>query len=125
VYVSTAEGAVVKIGRDNGIELWRQDALSRRRLSAPAVLGPLVAVADMQGYVHFLDRSSGALAARVHPLSDRVSARPVVAGDLLVMMDAEGRIAALRIRATGEEASGAVIRGGGDGGGRGDRKSTR
>src|SRR5690606_33700572 len=98
------------------IETWRQEALSRRRLSPPALLGPLVAVADLDGYVHFLDQGSGALAARLRPLKARVNTPPVVSGDLLAMMDAEGNIAALRIRAIGEEASGAVIRGGGDGG---------
>lgn len=113
VYVSTADGAVVKIGRTSGIETWRQEALSRRRLSPPALLGPLVAVADLQGYVHFLDKDTGALAARIRPLKARVTAQPVVSGDTLVMMDVEGNIAALRIKATGDAASGAIIRGGG------------
>lgn len=115
VYVSTAEGSVVKIGRRTGIELWRQDALARRRLSPPAVLGPLVAVADLQGYVHFLDRETGAFAARIKPFTSRVSGQPLVLDDLLVMMDAEGRVAAMRIEALGEEASGAIMRGGGGG----------
>src|SRR5690606_31347950 len=127
VYVSTAEGAVVRLNRANGVEIWRQEALSRRRLSAPAVLGPLVAVADLAGYVHFLDRSNGALAARVHPLSARVITPPVVSGDILVMMDVEGNIAALRIAAVGEEARGNIVRGksGGGGGGSGSTPSNR
>lgn len=119
VYVSTAGGEVVKIDRRSGIELWKQGALARRRLSPPALLGPLVAVADLQGYVHFFDRETGEPAARVKPLQTRVSATPVVSGDKMIVMDAEGRIAALRIRATGEEASGAVVRGGSTGGGGG------
>jgi len=120
VYVSTADGAVVKLDRlQNGVESWRQEALARRRLSPPAVLGPLVAVADLQGYVHFLDKSTGALAARLHPLGNRVSEPPVVVGDVMVMMDADGKIAALRIKAIGEEASGARVRGSGGGSGGG------
>jgi len=125
VYVSTAGGEVVKIDRRSGVELWKQDALSRRRLSPPALLGPLVAVADLQGYVHFLDRETGEPAARIKPLQTRVSATPVITGDKMVVMDAEGHIAALRIRASGEDASGAAVRGsssgGGDGGGGGGR----
>jgi len=120
VYVSTADGTVVKLDRlQNGVESWRQEALARRRLSPPAVLGPLVAVADLQGYVHFLDKSTGALAARLHPLGNRVSEPPVVVGDVMVMMDADGKIAALRIKAVGDEASGARVRGGSSGGGGG------
>lgn len=95
-YVSSSDGAMIKIGRRTGVELWRQDVLARRRLSPPAVLGSLVAVADLKGYVHFLDKSTGALAARVHPLDTRVASPPVVSGDMLVMMDAEGNIVALR-----------------------------
>lgn len=129
VYVSTAGGEMVKLDRRTGVEIWKQEALSRRRLSPPALLGPLVAAADLEGYVHFLDRETGEPAARLKPVGTRVSAAPVVTGDKLVVMDAEGRIAALRIRATGEEASGAVIRGGssggGGGGGRGGSSTSR
>jgi hypothetical protein len=109
----------VKLERRTGVETWKQDDLVRRRLSPPAVLGPLVAVADLQGYVHFLDRATGEPAARLRPLSARVSTAPVVNGDLMVMMDAEGHIAALRIKATGDDASGVMIRGGSQGGGGG------
>jgi outer membrane protein assembly factor BamB len=98
-YVTSADGAVIKIDRRTGAELWRQEALSRRRLSPPAVVGALVAVADLQGYVHFLHPSNGQLAARVRPLGTRVSAPPVVSGDLLLMTDADGKIAALRVAA--------------------------
>jgi outer membrane protein assembly factor BamB len=116
LYVTSADGAVIKIDRRTGVELWRQEALSRRRLSPPAVVGSLVAVADLQGYVHFLHPSNGELAARVHPLGTRVSALPVVSGDLLLMTDADGKIAALRVTAVGEAAQGIVTGGGGSGG---------
>lgn len=119
VYVSTAGGELVKLDRRTGVESWKQSALVRRGLSAPAILGPLVAVADFEGYVHFFDRESGEPAARLRPVQARVSAPPVITGDKLVVMDAEGRVAALRIRATGEEASGATVRGGASGGGGG------
>jgi outer membrane protein assembly factor BamB len=96
VYVSGAGGALVKIGRRTGIELWKQEVLERRRLSAPAVLGSLVAVADLDGYVHFFDGAKGEMAGRIHALGGRVSAAPLVVDDLLIMMDVEGKIVALR-----------------------------
>jgi len=95
VYVSTAEGAVVKITLD-GIESWNTEVLARRKLSPPAVIGDLVAVADLEGYVHFLDRDTGDLAGRVHPLSARVSADPVVSDGTVFVLDVAGNIAALR-----------------------------
>lgn len=48
-----------------GSNIWRQDALRNRRLSAPASLGQVIAVGDYQGYVHFLAREDGRLMARV------------------------------------------------------------
>src|SRR5690606_13829750 len=59
VYVSAADGAVIRLNRRDGFENWRQEALTRRRLSPPAVLGDFVVVADLDGYVHFLDRATG------------------------------------------------------------------
>lgn len=96
VFVSGSNGAVVKIGRRTGIEMWKQEVLANRRLSPPAVMGSLVAVADLDGYVHFLDGAKGELAGRIHALGGRVSAAPLVVNDLLIMMDVEGRIVALR-----------------------------
>jgi outer membrane protein assembly factor BamB len=96
LYVSGSAGQVVKMGRRNGVEVWKQDVLARRRLSPPAVVGSLLVVADYEGYVHCFDTAKGELAARIHALGSRVTAAPLVIGDLLVMMDDEGRIVALR-----------------------------
>jgi outer membrane protein assembly factor BamB len=88
---------VVKIGRRTGVELWKQEVLSRRRLSPPAVIGSLVAVADYQGYVHFLDAANGELAARIDAGGERVSSPPVVSGNLLIVIDDDGKLTALRV----------------------------
>ncbi len=96
VYVSTSEGDVVAMQRRSGAEVWRQSALAYRRLSAPAVIGGHVAVADFEGYVHFLDKATGELAARVKTGGTRVSTAPVVADDTLLVVDDDGRVSALR-----------------------------
>jgi outer membrane protein assembly factor BamB len=96
VYVSTSDGAVVKIGRRTGVEMWKQEALSRRRLSPPAVVGSLVMVADLDGYLHFLDIDTGALAARAKGGGERVTAAPISNGDTVVVMNDKGELAAWR-----------------------------
>ena len=101
LYVTNTDGAVVKIGRRTGIELWRQEVLKNRRLSPPVVVGKLVAVADLQGYVHFLDAGTGALAARTKSGGDRVTAAPVSSGNTVVLMDNDGHITALRVATPG------------------------
>jgi len=97
VYISTSEGAVVKIGRRTGVEMWKQEALSRRRLSPPAVVGSLVMVADLEGYLHFLDINTGALAARTKGGGEHVTAAPIVNGDTVIVMNDEGDISAWRV----------------------------
>ncbi|NYT61323.1 outer membrane protein assembly factor BamB [Alcaligenaceae bacterium] len=49
----------------DGHEVWKQDALRNRRLSAPAVVPQAVAFGDLDGYVHFLSRIDGKLLGRV------------------------------------------------------------
>lgn len=99
VYVSTSEGDVVKIGRRTGVELWRSKILAHRKLSAPVIIGNQVAVADFQGYVHFLDIEKGELSARVRSSGgDRVSTPPVVSGDEVMVINDKGSVSAFRIK---------------------------
>lgn len=50
---------------ENGNNVWKQDALKNRKLTAPAALGGQIAVGDLDGYVHFLSSSDGTLLARL------------------------------------------------------------
>jgi outer membrane protein assembly factor BamB len=97
VYISNAEGEVLALRRRSGVDLWKQSGLRMRRLSAPAVIGKHVAVADFEGYVHWLDVETGAFVAR-SKTGGRISNPPVVVGDLVVFQDDEGRVTALRPR---------------------------
>ena len=65
LFVTDDKGAVHALDLASGASLWKQDALSLRRVSAPLLRRGLVAVADVQGVVHFLNREDGAFAARV------------------------------------------------------------
>jgi outer membrane protein assembly factor BamB len=113
-YVTTVDGSVEKLTLD-GIESWNNKELAWRRLSPPAVLGDLVVVGDVEGYVHFLDRDTGKLAARVHPLSERVSAVPVVSDGIVYVLDSGGGIVALRTAGGAAAGSGTATRAGGEG----------
>ena len=65
VYVSHATGSVYALEYSSGKTFWRQADLGYRNLSAPLPMGELVAVGDLQGYVHFLQNEDGAFAARL------------------------------------------------------------
>jgi len=64
IFVSHALGSVYSLDYTTGKTFWRQAALKNRQLSAPVPLGSLIAVGDVEGYVHFLSRDDGALASR-------------------------------------------------------------
>lgn len=102
VYVSTSDGEVVAMQRRTGVETWRQSALLRRGLSAPAVIDGAVAVADFEGYVHWLDAATGELRARTKA-GGRVSAAPQVADGTVVVVDDAGRISAFRMPAAASD----------------------
>jgi len=96
VYITTADGTVTRLNTGTGVQTWESTALSHRRLSPPALLGDLLAVADFNGYVHFFDRGTGKLMARTHPLSARVSATPLAIDGRLFVLDTAGDLVALR-----------------------------
>lgn len=95
MYVSSSQGELLAITRRSGQPVWNNDVLKRRSLSAPAVVGDYVVVADLEGYVHWFDRATGALAGRVKTGGDRVTNSPLsVEGNVYVITD-KGDIVAL------------------------------
>lgn len=64
-YAVDQRDVVHAIDLSNGESVWTQKALRNRRLATPAVVPAAVAVADLEGYVHFLSRSDGSLLGRL------------------------------------------------------------
>jgi outer membrane protein assembly factor BamB len=96
LYFSTAASELMALRRRTGVELWKQEILKHRVLSAPASHGSAVAVADFEGYVHWFDKATGNLVARMQAGGSRVSNQPVVVGDLLLVINDTGQISAFR-----------------------------
>lgn len=65
LFVTDENDVVYALDRLTGGSLWKQDKLRQRGVSGPAVQGKAVAVADAEGYVHFLSREEGAFVGRV------------------------------------------------------------
>ena len=95
VYVSTSAGEVVALKRRSGIEVWRNDSFKLRALSAPVVAGDYVAVADLDGYVHWLDRTTGDLVGRIKTGGDRVTNAPIVVDGIVYVISDKGDVIAL------------------------------
>src|ERR1700731_168058 len=96
LYVTQSDGTVVAMRQRDGAELWRNDKIRRRGLSTPIVTGTAIAIADFQGYIHWLDKGTGALVARERIAKQRVSNPPAGAEDTIVVLTDGGTLAAYR-----------------------------
>jgi outer membrane protein assembly factor BamB len=97
LYVSQSDGTVLAMRQRDGAEVWRNEKLKRRGLSAPIVTSTAIAVADFQGYIHWLDKNTGELVARERVAKkQRVSNPPVGANDTVVVLTDGGTLAAYR-----------------------------
>jgi outer membrane protein assembly factor BamB len=89
IFVSHTLGAVYSLDYTSGKTFWRQGALSNRRLTAPLPMGNVIAVGDLEGYVHFLTREEGKFAARIQLDSNPVMS--LIAGTKSNQLIAETR----------------------------------
>lgn len=97
LYAVSTEDDIWAVTQASGSAVWRQEALKRRRLSPPLVVGSFVFVGDYQGYLHCLDTTTGELLGRVRAASKPIAARPVSAGDAVIIKAIDGTIAAFSI----------------------------
>jgi outer membrane protein assembly factor BamB len=105
VYVSTSLGELVALKRRTGAEVWRDGSLKHRSLSAPAVVGDYVVVADLDGYVHWFDRATGVIAGRTKVGGGRVTNAPLVVNDTLYVLNDDGDVTAMRGQPLGARAA--------------------
>jgi outer membrane protein assembly factor BamB len=96
LYVTQSDGIVVALRQRDGSELWRNQKLKLRRLSTPVLTSTALAVADFQGYLHWLDKTTGELVARERVAKERISNSPVAVGDTVVVLTDGGKLAAFR-----------------------------
>jgi outer membrane protein assembly factor BamB len=95
IYVSDDKGAVHALDRASGASIWKQDKLALRRLTAPLPRRGLIAVADVQGIVHFLSREDGSFAARLTTDGSPVVAPLQSSGTDLVLQTRNGSVYAI------------------------------
>ena len=96
-FVSDDRGSVHELDRSNGRSVWKQDKLAYRQLSIPAPVGNVVAVGDLEGYVHFLSRESGAFVARYSSGGGPVRAAPLALASSVLIQTQDGTLVALAL----------------------------
>jgi outer membrane protein assembly factor BamB len=65
IYLSHTIGSVYSLDTTNGKTFWRQGNLGYRHLTVPLPLGSIVAVGDLEGYVHLLSQDDGSFVGRI------------------------------------------------------------
>jgi outer membrane protein assembly factor BamB len=99
IFVSHAIGSVYALDYTNGKTYWRQAALKNRQLTAPMPMGSMVAVGDLEGYVHFLSREDGAVTSRIKTGSDAVMPQlALVNSNTVLAQTRDGGIYAIQIK---------------------------
>lgn len=93
IYISDATGRVIAFHSTNGNELWRQDQLAARIISAPAIHDGFLIVGDAQGYLHWLDTQDGHLVGRAHTGSS-IYATPLVESNIAYTLTSSGNLTA-------------------------------
>jgi outer membrane protein assembly factor BamB len=104
VYVTSDFDAVVALDRQAGTQLWRQEALRLRDLTAPTRFANTLVVGDFEGYLHWLSPDDGSFLARARAAGQRISAAPLVVGQNVYVQGEDGTIAAFTLRVEDEEA---------------------
>lgn len=84
------------IDRFSGATVWKQDALTKRYITGPAVINNNVVVADRAGYLHYVDIANGHVVNREH-VSGKFYQNPIKMGDALLMSSFSGKIIALNL----------------------------
>jgi outer membrane protein assembly factor BamB len=96
VYGVDTDDRISAFDQRSGAVYWEQDALKGRYLTAPAVVGAHVAVADREGYVHWLKADDGTLGGRTRPTRDAFLLAPHVRDGVAYFLSEGGRLYALR-----------------------------
>lgn len=99
LYLSGDNSHIWSIDRRTGSAFWKQEALHARKITAPLLTGDKLVVADLEGYVHWLDKSDGTIRGRIRPTESRHIAQPLGWGDKIMVIDSEGILSSLYLKA--------------------------
>jgi outer membrane protein assembly factor BamB len=97
IYLTDEKGNVMALDLNTGASLWQQESLHGRGLTAPSITGKYLAVADFEGYVHWLARDDGRFVARYRQSRSAILARPLADGDTLYVSSQNGGLSALQL----------------------------
>ncbi|SDN45082.1 outer membrane protein assembly factor BamB [Vreelandella arcis] len=97
LFVVTDESHVVAIDTNNGQEVWRNDELEDRWLTAPAFADGRLVFGDFEGYLHLIDAREGDLVGRTEIDGSGISVPAVTEGDVIHVLANDGHLETLEV----------------------------
>ena len=94
IYITDDQSHVWALERATGNSVWKQENLFARRATAPATIGDLVVVGDLEGYIHWMDKSTGHFVARTRVSKNSILAPPVAVEDIVYAYSSDGILGA-------------------------------
>jgi len=97
LFITDESSYIWAIQDGSGDALWRQTRLLRRNATAPSIVGDVIILGDLEGYVHWISRSDGRFVSRLNISDSPIVSKPVVNGELVYVLATDGTLTALRI----------------------------
>lgn len=99
IFISHYLGSVYSLDYATGKTFWRQGELKNRHLTAPLPMGSVLAIGDVEGYIHFLSREDGAFSARVKLSDSKVLPQmTLINPNTLLAQSVDGGVYAVQIK---------------------------
>ena len=77
IYATDDKGAVHALDRSTGASVWKQDLLALPQIGGPQIVGDLVGVVDIEGYLHLMSTTNGAYVGRMATDGSAPTSQPV------------------------------------------------
>ncbi len=98
VFVADSDGVLRAFDGITASQVWENHDLAFRRLTNPVILGTTVAIADFEGYVHFLAQTDGRVVGRIRIDSEGVRSPLRSEQETLYVYGNGGKMAAIQLR---------------------------
>ncbi len=98
LYAVDDKGSVQAFDRSNGASIWIQNALAKRRIGGPQLIGDEIGVVDVEGYVHLLSRQDGAYVGRLATGGSLATTQPAPLGGGMLWQSEKGTLFSVSAR---------------------------
>lgn len=94
VYITDDNSDIWSLDRFTGNSIWKQDKLEARAATGPDIVGNMVVVGDLEGYLHWIDKNTGDIVGRIRMSKNMIIAPPISADGKLYAYSSDGTLGA-------------------------------